>query len=857
LRIQRRLQARNLMRPSALVGMYRDRLRVHAAQELLAGLGVAIAVALVFATLVANGSITGSAAEVIHAVVGPASLQIRARGEGGFPEALLTRVEESHGVKAAAPLLEQTATVGAPNGRHTTVILAGTDVSLATLNGLAHTLPIDAISPGAISLSRLSADQLGLGRGSPGRVSLELRGASYPLKVSAVLGASAIGALSRAGVAIMPLETLQHLAGLSGRVSSILVQTQPGDETAVRHELETLAGGQLAVVPADNDLTLLGQALRPSDQATAAFAAISVLLGFLFAFNAMLLTIPERRQVIADLRVDGTRRSAIAQMVLFEALSLGLLASIIGLFVGYGLSVSVLHQSTGYLAQAFTLASTTQIGAQPLILALVGGVIATCAASMIPLLDLRGRVALDAVYFEEGSPGNALGRQVQRRLFLLAVVLLVLASALFVAIPSAALAALVLLALATVLSVPLVLAGILLAGETIARSSERLTTLPVALTSLRATTLRSLALAATSALALFGSIALGGARSDLLRGIGRFAHSYSSDANIWVANPGDNQATDQFRPDGDISRITGVPGVRSVSAFQGGFLELGSRRVWVIARPPGGEREVLSTQLVDGNLRSAVAHLGLRGWMAVSQQVANERHVHLGGTLTLPTPSGPASFRVIATTTNLAWSPGVIFMSTADFTRLWKSTEPTALAIDLTPGTSVRRAVRAVQQALGAGSGLEASSAASRQTDIDKLTGEGLSQLGEISTLLIVAAILAMAAALGSSIWQQRTSMAGLRLEGAQPRRLRRLLATESTLMIAAGCVTGVLAGIYGEVVIDGYLRHVTAFPVRSIAASARPIEILALVVVSVLLIVALPAWLATRVSPSLALEDE
>ena len=73
------LQARSLLRPYALIYLYRRRLRVHGVQELLAGLGVAIAVALAFAAMIANGSVAGSAEEVVHAVIGPAQLQLRAR----------------------------------------------------------------------------------------------------------------------------------------------------------------------------------------------------------------------------------------------------------------------------------------------------------------------------------------------------------------------------------------------------------------------------------------------------------------------------------------------------------------------------------------------------------------------------------------------------------------------------------------------------------------------------------------------------------------------------------------------------------------------------------------------------------
>ena len=238
------LRTRALMRPYALIYLYRRRLRAHAAQELLAGVGVAIAVALLFAALVAQGSIAGSSRAVIRAVVGPASLQVRAREGDGFSEALLARVEALHGVKQAAPLLEQSATVIAQNGRRVRVQLAGTDVALATLDGLARTLPLGALTPGGIGLSRDSARALGIaGTGAAaGAVTLQLRGRSSALRVSAVLGPEAAGALAQALLAVMPLRRMQELAGLQGRVTRILVQSEPGQEAIVRGELQRLAG---------------------------------------------------------------------------------------------------------------------------------------------------------------------------------------------------------------------------------------------------------------------------------------------------------------------------------------------------------------------------------------------------------------------------------------------------------------------------------------------------------------------------------------------------------------------------------------------------------------------------------------
>jgi putative ABC transport system permease protein len=867
------------MRPDALLSFYRRRLRVHAVQELLAGLGVAIAVALVLATTIASHSIAGSAGEVVHAVVGPASLQIRARGSDGFDERLLGGVERLPGVEQAAPLLEATATIrSSPGGsgkgaKSVRVDLAGADTSLVVLDGLAHRLPIATLAPGGLGLSTRTAEKIGIpahppssGDGQGSEVTLLLRGTATPVRVSAVLGSETFGALSQAQVAVMPLADLQRLGGLHALVSRILVEVAPGHEAAVRSELQALAGPGLEVAAADQDVAALKQATAPSNQASDFFAAISALLGFLFAFNALLLTVPERRQTIAELRLNGTKRSAIVQLFAFQAIVLGVLASLLGLLGGYLLSLGAFHQSTGYLAAAFTLGTHTVVGLGPLLLCLFGGVLATCLASAIPLLDLRRGRALDAVYAQAGVPGNALGGlgggaggRAQINLAVAAAILLAAATAMFVLAPSLALLACAVLALASVCTVPLAFVGVLRGAGTTSERYERLSILASAVTSLRATTLRSLALAATGAVALFGSVALGGARNDLLRGIHGFAHSYSSDAAIWVANPGEDQATSDFVDNGQTERIARVPGVARVNVFQGGFLEFGShpsRRVWVIARPPGANRNVLASQVNGGNAATAVARLGESGWIAVSKQIAEEQHVGLGGTLTLPTPSGDIRFKLAATTTNLTWPPGVIFISTADFSRFWRTSAPTALGVQLRPGASVEDARRAIATALGASSGLEVATAATREASIDSLAGEGLGQLGEISTLLLLAAILALAAAGTSAVWQRRSTLAELRLDGVRPPRLRRILLVESTLMLGAGCVTGAVAGIYGQAIIDAYLEEVTGFPVASLAASLRPLEIFLFVIVVVLALVAIPGWFASRVSPMLALND-
>jgi putative ABC transport system permease protein len=849
-----------LMRVRTLVYFYRRRLRVHAIQELLAAVGVAIAVALVFAVTVANSSITDSARAVVGAVIGPADLQLHARGPSGFNERVLAHIEHMPGVEQAAPLLEQTARVVGPNGRHATVDVAGTDIGLALLDGLAHTLPLGALSPGGIGLSQTTARDLALPsykpRSKPVEVMLRLRGHTAAIKVSAVLGHEAVGALAQAQVAVMPLRELQRLARLQGRVSRILVESEPGHAEQVRHELERIAAGRLTLAPADQDISLLRQALRPSNQANDLFAGLSALLGFLFAFNAMLLTVPERRETIADLRLDGVHNSAIVQMVLFEALCLGAAASLVGLLVGYGLSTGLFHQSPGYLTRAFTLGTSTVIGARPIIVALAGGLLATGLASLVPLGDLRRGRPLDAVFSEqEEAAGSDL--LTGRRLLAATVSgLIALATGLFLLVPAAALLACVVLALTTILAVPLVLALALRIAGAISRRRPKMTVLPLVLSSLRTTTLRSLALAATGAVALFGSVALGSSRDDLLRGIDGYTAHYVGGADIWLVNPDDNQAINDFSGEKTAARIAHLPGVAGVHVFQGSFLDLGDRRVWVIAWPAGTSLGLLDNQIIDGSQTSAAAGLRQGNSITVSDQIAAEHHVRVGGLLRLPTPAGLMPFRISATTTNFGWSPGAILMSTAAYTRAWGTAAPSALGVDLEPGANPVTARTAIARILGPGSDLEVLTAKERETAIETSASEGLGQLSEISGMLVAAAILAMAAALGSSIWQRRHSIAELRLEGAPNYQLRLVLFVESALMLAAGCLTGAIAGFYGQIVIDGYLKHVTGFPVAGAITGLRPIEISVLVLAAVLLIVSLPGWFASRVPATLALNE-
>jgi putative ABC transport system permease protein len=851
------------VRFSGLLYLYGRRLRTRPIQELLAGIGIAIGVALVFAVQVANSSITDASSAIVRGIAGSASLQLRSRDAAGFDEKLIARVRRLPGVQQAAPVLDENASLVGPGGRRVAIDLASAAPSLATLNGsITRNISVRGSPTPGIVVPSATARALGLAfplqslDGRPPRVRLEVRGNATSVPVLAMLGPETVGALSGAMAALGPLAFVQRITGLSGRVTRILVTTAPGERALVRAELTTLAAGRLTVAAADQDVSLLEQAVTPNAEATGFFVLVSAIVGLLLAFNAMLLTVPERRRVMADLRMQGVRPWQLARMLLFQAVCLGFVASLVGLAVGDVLSRTIFHTTPGYLSSAFALGTQTVIGLRPLVIAFVGGVLATCLAAAPPLLDLRRGRAVDAVHFEDGEPGQALDSRAQLRLFLLGAALIVVTSVPLIMWPSAIVPATIGLAVATLLAIPFVFQSAVRLVERIASYSARLNMLTVAVRALRATTVRSLALAATGAIAVFGCVVAEDSHNDLLHGLYHDYSEYVSTAQIWVVNYDDDLATSSFRPRSLPVRIAAVPGVADVRTYQGGFLDFDGRRVWIIARTASVATPIPASQVQQGNVVTATAQLRHGGWIAVSQQLAEAHHVGVGDAMTLPTPTGPVAYRIAATTTNLGWSAGAIILNGADYSRAWASDEASALEVSTAPGANVTAVKHAVQGLLGPASALTVQTSVERAAQADALARQGLSRMSQITLLLMVAAALAMAAAIGAGIWQRRSSLASLRIHSFSPWQLRGVLACESILVLGTGGVTGAAAGVYGHLLCDRYLRLTTGFPAPFAIEGIHTVQTILLIVIGALVVLAVPGYMASQVSPQLALQD-
>lgn len=849
-----------------LVQFYVRRLRLQWPQELLAGAGIAIGVALVFAVLVSNSSISGSAREVVEGITGNASIQLASRGNGGFDQTTFDRVRDVPGVKAAAALLEQRATI-AYRGRRVAVQLIGVDESLPRFGGVAarsYELGGLVLQPGLIVGQRI-ADDLRLPSAANGstlpRLAIDARGRRSSTTANAVLTRSMIGPLADSIVVVASLPYAQHVAGLDGRVTRVLVEPEPGRDDQVHAGLQRIAGGELHVGSVDDETRLLNQATGPIDQATGLFAAIGAFVGLLFAFNAMLLTVPERRRFVATLRKLGYRRSRIVQILGFQAVVLGTVASLVGLAGGYVLARTVLSETPSYLTFAFPIGVRTIVAPWIVIAAFAGGVIATCVAAAQPLADLRHGRPIGAAASERGERGQALGRRTRRGLALAAGALIAAGTVLALFVPSLTVIGAAALAAATVLLIPAALALVLRLGDGAVRavqsdgSSGRGNMLLVAVRELRATTIRSLALAATGAVAIFGSVAIEGAHSNLVSGLDRNFADYLHGADLWVTTGGDENSltTQSFDAPRALQRVRALPQVADARPYYGGMLDLADRRAWVIGRPTEDPSMIPPSQLQEGDLDTANARLRAGGWVALSEAVAESLGTRAGATVTLPTPSGPRSFRVAAILTNLGWGPGAIVMRADDYRRAWRTADPAAFEISLAPGADLHAAKAEISRVIDQPA-LRVQTTPERGAQFKVLARQGLERLTDISTLALIAAALAMAAAMGAGIFQRRIAFSRRRIQGYRPAKLRRILLYEAVLVLGTGCLTGALLGSYGHVLANRFLQDTTGYPAPFALALPQTVTTCVLVLLVALAISSIPGYLVSRTPPQVSL---
>jgi putative ABC transport system permease protein len=206
-----------------------------------------------------------------------------------------------------------------------------------------------------------------------------------------VSGVFKFAAQSSLGGSILIHTTLsdaQQWFSMQGRLSEIDAKADAGvsADTLAKRIREALpkntdvkTGAQAAADQTKALSDAIGAFLRP---VLLSFGGIAVLVGAFIIFNAFSMTVAQRRREFAMLRALGASRAQVLWSITGEALVMGILASVLGLFAGLGVAAGVnrVFQAAGFDIPRSGLVMQPRT----VVIALAVGIVITVLSAVIP-----------------------------------------------------------------------------------------------------------------------------------------------------------------------------------------------------------------------------------------------------------------------------------------------------------------------------------------------------------------------------------------------------------------------------------------------------------------------------------------
>jgi putative ABC transport system permease protein len=268
-----------------------------------------------------------------------------------------------------------------------------------------------------VAIDKATASSKGFKVGDTIRV--QAVGPQRSFRISGIAELSGVGSIGGATFALFDLPTAQRVFDKPGQLDVIRIQSQAGiSKSKLIAEIKPLlpptatvrdTNAQVKEDKKQFDVAFLQYILL-------AFAGISLFVGAFVIANTLSITIAQRMREFATLRTLGASRRQVLRAVVVEAFVIGLLGSIVGLFLGLGLAklLNKLFVLFGIdLPQGQTVFATRTV-----IVSIVVGTLVTLLASIRParratrvppIAAVREGSVLPVSRFAKYGPVTALG----------------------------------------------------------------------------------------------------------------------------------------------------------------------------------------------------------------------------------------------------------------------------------------------------------------------------------------------------------------------------------------------------------------------------------------------------------------
>jgi len=385
----------------ALLNASRRYLWRHPWQTWLSIAGIALGVAVVIAVDLANESAQRGFRLSVQQVTGPATHQVIS-ASGGIPEALYAQLRLEQGLTQATPVIDAPVRIG-----ERSLTLLGLDLlaaasmrpdlraSLRRASGQSEGQPTTSRQersatglmgllrllrdPASLALSRGDAERLGLQPGDTFK--LDLGATSVPMRLAMILPEQA----GLSGLAITDIATAQEVLDRLGEIERI-------DLILSDSEAERLA----AALPDGIRLEASAQRSNALAQMTRAFhtnltamSLLAMLVGAFIVYNTMTFAVLQRRPLLGTLRMLGTTRGQLFELVLVETLILALIGALLGVLLGIAVGAGLVQLVTRTINDIYFQLSVRSLHLAPLsLLKGIGlGLGVTLLAALGPALE--------------------------------------------------------------------------------------------------------------------------------------------------------------------------------------------------------------------------------------------------------------------------------------------------------------------------------------------------------------------------------------------------------------------------------------------------------------------------------------
>jgi putative ABC transport system permease protein len=220
-------------------------------------------------------------------------------------------------------------------------------------------------------------------------IGVQTIGSVQQLRVSGIVKFGSVGTIGGATLAGFALPTAQQLFGKPGKLDEIAVASKSG--VSSDQLLQQIRG----ILPADTQVrTGTGQAHQDSKETNSfisflqkfllGFGGVALFVGSFVIANSLSITIAQRTRELATLRTLGASRRQVLRSIIVEALVIGTLAAVIGLFAGLGLAKGLFSL---FNAVGFTLPNNgLTLQTRTVLVSLAVGIVVTLLASLRPAM---------------------------------------------------------------------------------------------------------------------------------------------------------------------------------------------------------------------------------------------------------------------------------------------------------------------------------------------------------------------------------------------------------------------------------------------------------------------------------------